>query len=199
MATLIESGPLLISRDPHESLHPGQGHYGVTRLIESIGRREGRIKVYDKPLPEDRQMFYSELGAGWEGALEREFKRREGLRQKDADDTWVLQDKICFEGIHLVPDMYKSNKIGEAKLTFKRQPSRPDKLLDTFWSWGVQTKCYSHVLGIYTVEFFVCYLERWPTPVRYLFEYDPSECREAWDKIQKQADWMRSMENTEIK
>lgn len=185
---------------PHESMHPGQGHLGVTTVLNSLGTSLGLIKQYTTPMDPVKSAGYSEMGYLWEQALEEEYKKRETLRQDTLYSDLITQDKQCVDGIHLIPDAYclVPKKIGhEYKLTFKFEVPA-EELLEKNWTWGMQTKCYGHVLGILEWHFFVCWLARFPNPKHYIFKYTKKECKEAWEELLKHADFMRNRNNTEV-
>jgi hypothetical protein len=207
MPKFLGTSPLLLSPlTPHVTMHPGQGHIGVTSILQDLGQRLGHIRTYDSPLPKERQAAYGEMGALFEDAtdtefrlrLELEFKRRQGSRVKLDEPKTVLQKKMCIDGIHLIPDLYVPKvKIGECKLTFRNKISNPDNFIDEHWTWYKQTAAYAHALKIYDIEFYVCWCHRWPEPEVYRFKYTPKECKDTWDELVKHKDTMNKRGSTE--
>ena len=65
------------------------------------------------------------------------------------------------------------------------------------WAWKMQTMCEAHVLKIYDVHFYVCWLGRVPDPKHYHFKYNKKECSNAWDIITKHRDLMVARESIE--
>lgn len=194
---------------PHVTLHPGQGHMSVTQILQDMGTSLGHIKRYDTPLPRERQLGYSEMGYTFEDAvdtefrfrLEADFKNRHGRRMVKEQPGVSLQEKTCFENIHLVPDMLwrkPKKKLGECKLTFQKKVGSPERLLEEHWTWGEQTKVYAHVFKTYDVEFYVCWMHKWPEPEVYRYLYDKKECQEAFDNLLKHRDLMQKRESTEV-
>lgn len=195
---------------PHIAMHPGQGHFSVTQILQDRGTSLGHIKRYDTPLPRERQLGYSEAGYLLEDAIDNEmrfrmemaFKKRQGTRVQNSDPDFVLQEKTCFEDIHLIPDMVckkpRKKKIGECKLTFQKKVGSPERLFDEHWAWGQQTQAYAHVFKIYTVEFYVCWIHKWMEPEVFRFEYDKEECRTVWENLKSHRDLMKKRTSTEI-
>lgn len=194
---LVSAEPYILTPlTPHESLHPGQGHIGITSVIQDLGQSLGRIKRYDTPMPKAMQSAYGEMGYCFEDALEAEYKRRQAIRRSQ-EEPLLRQQKFCHEGFHMIPDGFVPKLlIDEYKLTFKKRP-KDDVVLDEMWAWGMQTHCYAHLLQIFEVHFYVAWLERRPEVVHYTYQFEPKEAKRAWDMAQRHRKLM--LKKTKVK